>query len=34
MLKEAEIRTFVDGTTNYFEVSGRQPATGRAGAFW
>ena len=27
MLKEAEIRTFVDGTTNYFEVSGRQPAT-------
>ncbi|HMK85821.1 MAG TPA: chemotaxis protein CheX [Steroidobacteraceae bacterium] len=27
MLKEAEIRTFVEGTTNYFEISGQQPAT-------
>ena len=27
MLKEAEIRTFIDGATNYFEVSARQAAT-------
>ena len=27
MLKEAEIRTFVDGTTNYFEITGQQPAS-------
>ena len=27
MLKEAEIRTFIDGTTNYFEISARQAAT-------
>lgn len=26
MLTEAEIRTFVDGATQYFEVSARQPA--------
>jgi chemotaxis protein CheX len=27
MLKEAEIRTFVEGTTHYFETSGQQAAT-------
>jgi chemotaxis protein CheX len=27
MLKEAEIRTFIDGTTNYFEVAAEQAAT-------
>jgi len=27
MLKEAEIRTFIDGTTNYFEISGQQAAS-------
>ena len=27
MFKEAEIRTFVEGTTRYFEASARQPAT-------
>ena len=27
MLKEAEIRTFVEGTTHYFEISGQQAAT-------
>jgi chemotaxis protein CheX len=27
MLKEAEIRTFVDGATRYFEVSAQQSAT-------
>ena len=27
MLKEAEIRTFIDGTTNYFEISAQQSAT-------
>ena len=27
MLKEAEIRTFIDGATNYFEVSAQQAAT-------
>ncbi|HMD72307.1 MAG TPA: chemotaxis protein CheX [Steroidobacteraceae bacterium] len=27
MLKEAEIRTFIEGTTNYFEISARQTAS-------
>jgi chemotaxis protein CheX len=27
MLKEAEIRTFIDGTTNYFEIAAQQAAT-------
>lgn len=27
MLKEQEIRTFIDGTTNYFETSGNQVAS-------
>jgi chemotaxis protein CheX len=27
MLKEAEIRTFIDGATNYFEISAQQAAT-------
>ncbi|MGA2778924.1 MAG: chemotaxis protein CheX [Steroidobacteraceae bacterium] len=27
MLKEAEIRTFIEGTTNYFESSARQTAS-------
>jgi len=27
MLKEAEIRTFIEGTTNYFETTAQQPAT-------
>ena len=27
MLKEAEIRTFIEGTTNYFETSAQQAAT-------
>jgi chemotaxis protein CheX len=27
MLKEAEIRTFIEGTTNYFEVSAQQAAS-------
>ena len=27
MLKEAEIRTFIEGTTNYFETSAQQSAT-------
>src|ERR1700761_9090104 len=27
MFKEAEIRTFVEGTTRYFETAARQPAT-------
>ena len=27
MFKEAEIRTFIDGTTNYFETSAQQSAT-------
>jgi chemotaxis protein CheX len=27
MLKETEIRTFIEGTTNYFEVSTQQAAT-------
>jgi len=27
MLKEAEIRTFIDGTTNYFETTAQQSAT-------
>ncbi len=27
MLKEAEIRTFVEGTTNYFEIAGQQAAS-------
>ena len=27
MLQEQELKTFVDGTTNYFEVSAQQPAT-------
>jgi chemotaxis protein CheX len=27
MLREAEIRTFIDGTTNYFEISAQQSAT-------
>ena len=27
MLKEAEIRTFVEGATNYFEISAQQSAT-------
>ena len=26
MLKEAEIRTFIEGTTNYFETAGQQAA--------
>ena len=31
MLKEAEIRTFIEGTTNYFETTGAagRPAWGR-----
>lgn len=27
MLKEAEIRTFINGTTNYFEIAAQQAAT-------
>ena len=27
MFKEAEIRTFIEGTTNYFETSAQQSAT-------
>ena len=27
MLKEAEIRTFIEGATNYFEISAQQSAT-------
>jgi chemotaxis protein CheX len=27
MLREAEIRTFIDGTTNYFEIAAQQAAT-------
>jgi chemotaxis protein CheX len=27
MLQEQELKTFVDGTTNYFEVAAQQPAT-------
>src|SRR5471032_3144178 len=27
MLHEQELKTFVDGTTNYFEVSAEQPAS-------
>jgi chemotaxis protein CheX len=27
MLHEQELKTFVDGTTNYFEVAAQQPAT-------
>jgi chemotaxis protein CheX len=27
MLKEAEIRTFIDGATNYFEISAQQAAS-------
>ena len=27
MFKEAEIRTFIEGTTNYFEISARQTAS-------
>jgi chemotaxis protein CheX len=27
MLREAEIRTFIDGTTNYFEISAQQSAS-------
>ena len=27
MLKEAEIRTFIEGTTRYFEVSAQQSAS-------
>ena len=27
MLKEAEIRTFIEGATNYFEISAQQTAT-------
>jgi chemotaxis protein CheX len=27
MFKESEIRTFIDGTTNYFEVTAQQAAT-------
>jgi len=27
MLKEAEIRTFIEGATNYFETSAQQSAT-------
>src|SRR6202035_1346372 len=27
MFKEAEIRTFIEGTTNYFETTAQQPAT-------
>ena len=27
MLQERELKTFVDGTTNYFEVAAQQPAT-------
>src|SRR5487761_137775 len=27
MLREEELKTFVDGTTNYFEVAAQQPAT-------
>jgi len=27
MIKEAEIRTFIEGATNYFEVSAQQSAT-------
>ena len=27
MLREEELKTFVEGTTNYFEVAAQQPAT-------
>ncbi len=27
MLQEQELKTFVEGTTNYFEVAAQQPAT-------
>ena len=27
MLQERELKTFVDGTTNYFEIAAQQPAT-------
>ena len=27
MMQEQELKTFVEGTTNYFEVAAQQPAT-------
>jgi hypothetical protein len=27
MLQEQELKTFVEGTTNYFEVAAQQPAS-------